>query len=322
MAEAVRLKDATTLIATSIFERQNEPQALDLAKAFRRRYAVARRWRLLRVGTGFLIGTVGALLALLEPSTEEYVSAIAAAWIVFGRTVLDWYEQRQRCCGALAQELFDTQIFELPWNSSAVGSRPAPEDVRNWTRGQSDEGLHDWYADTGPAQHPVDVLLSQRSAITWARQDHTTYAHLLRWAVGATFIATLVTGMALGLSLGEYLLRLGVPVLPACLDVLDIAKANAQVARTKSRLERQADVLLARARTTETPPTIAECRELQDGIYATRLLPGVPNWIYAITHGNRQQNMEDIVGHQALALPAALRRDTPSSASSSGIAET
>lgn len=247
------------------------------------------------------------VLALLEPSTAEYVSAIAAAWVVLGRAVFDGYEQGQRRCGALAQELFDTDVFKLPWNPSAVGSQPAPEDVRNWGRGQSEEGLRDWYADARPARHPVDVLLCQRSIITWARQDHTTYAHLLRWAAGIAFIGTLVVGVVLDLSLGEYLLRLGVPVLPACLDVLDIAKANAQVATTKERLEQQADALLTRARTAVTPPTIMECRELQDGIYGTRLLPGVPSWMYAITRRTRELNMTDTVGRQVRDLPAALR---------------
>jgi hypothetical protein len=308
------------LTATSIFERQNEPEALGLARAFRRRYSVARRWRLLRVGVGLLIGTVGVLLALLEPSTEEYVSAIAAAWLVFGRTVLDGYEERQRRCGALAQELFDTRVFDLPWNPSALGARPAPEDVRNWGRREADEGLRDWYADTYPARHPVGVLLCQRSIIAWARQDHATYSHLLRWSAGIAFAATVVLGLVLGLSLGEYLLRLGVPVLPSCLDVLDIAKANARVASAKKRLERRANVMLERACTSGTPPMIAECRELQDGIYATRLLPGVPSWMYAITRGERQQNMEDAVGHQALALPASLRYDAASSPGSPSIA--
>jgi hypothetical protein len=305
------------LTETSIFERQDEPEALGLARAFRRRYAVARRWRLLRVGIGLLVGTVGVLLALLVPSTEEYVSAIAAAWLVFARTVLDGYEERERRCGTLAQELFDTQVFELPWNTSAVDARPAPEDVRNWGRGENDEGLRHWYPDTRPARYPVDVLLCQRSIITWARQDHVTYAELLRWAAGLAFIATIVLGVVLGLSLGEYLFRLGVPVLPACLDVLDIAKANAWVAISKARLEQRADLLLEGAHTSGTPPTIAECRELQDGIYATRLLPGVPSWMYAVTRGERQQNMEDVVRSQVATLPAMLRRDGASSAGSS-----
>lgn len=154
----------------------------------------------------------------------------------------------------------------MPWNPSAVGARPAPEDVRIWGRGQSEEDLRDWYPDARPARHPVDVLLCQRSIITWARQDHTTYAHLLRWVVGVAYIGSLIIGLALDLSLGEYLLRLGVPVLPAGLDVLDIATANSQVAAAKRRRENQADALLTRARTNAVPPTTADCRELQDGV--------------------------------------------------------
>jgi hypothetical protein len=305
------------LTAASIFERQNETRALGLARAFRRRYAVARRWRLLRVGIGLLIGTVGVLVALLVPSTEEYVSAIAAAWLVFGRTVLDGYEERARRCGALAQELFDTRVFELPWNTSALGAPPAPEDVRNWGRGQDDEDIREWYPDTRPARYPVDVLLCQRSIVTWARQDHATYADLLRWGAGLAFVATIVLGVVLGLSLGEYLLRIGVPVLPACLDVLDIAKANARVAESKARLEQRADLMLEGARASGTPPMTGECRELQDGIHATRLLPGVPSWMYAVTRGERQQNMEDVVRNQIATLPATLRSENPSSAGSS-----
>jgi hypothetical protein len=313
VAQAVRLEDASALTETSIFERQNEAEALSVARAFRRRYEVARRWRLLRVGIGLAIGTVGVLLALVEPSTEQYVSAVAAAWLVFGRTVLDGYEDRQRRRGALAQELFDTRVFELPWNMSAVGSRPAPEDIRNWGRKRADDGLRDWYADARPARHPLDVLLCQRSIITWARQDHATYADLLRWTAGIAFAATIILGVVLGLSLGEYLLRLGVPALPACLDVLDIAKANALVASTKARLERRADLLLERACASGTLPTLAECRELQDGIFITRLMPGVPSWMYAITRKERQRNMEDTVARQVAQLPATLRLETSGS---------
>ena len=201
----------------------------------------------------------------------------------------------------------------FPGIRAPVGAQPAPEDVRNWGRGRDDEGLRDWYADARPARHPLDVLLCQRSIITWARQDHATYADLLRWTAGIAFVATIVLGVVLGLSLGEYLLRLGLPALPACLDVLDIAKGNARVASTKTRLEQRANFLLERACTTGTLPTVVECRELQDGIFATRLLPGVPSWMYEITRGERQLNMEDAVAQQVSQLPAGLRLESPGS---------
>jgi len=293
--------------ASTIFQRQNEPEALLFARAFRRRYTVARRWRLARLGVSTVLGTVGVVLALLEPSTGEYVSAAAAAWLLFGRVVLDIYEQRLRRDGAQAQELFDTHVLDLPWSSGTVGPRPIGEDVRNWARRQSDTDLRDWYADTQTAQHPVDALICQRSTITWARQDHANYAQFLRWAAGGIFFFTLVLGLALELTLSDYLLRLGLPMLPALLDIADIARANSQVAQSKTRLESQATSLLERAETTGTPPTVGDCRQLQDGIYTTRLLPGVPNWMYWFTRKDRQQNMESVARAQVQRLPTALR---------------
>lgn len=291
----------------SIFERQNTKEALLTARAFKRRYAIARRWRLLRVGTALVIGTAGVLLALIEPGTSEYVAAAAAVWLVFSRIVLTPNELRERRQGAVAQERFDTTVFDLPWSPSVVGPIPAPEDIRNWAHKQDDDGLRDWYSDARPAQHPVDVLLCQRSTVTWARQDHATYSRMLNWAVGAALAATLVLGVVLDLTLGEYLLRLGLPVLPAALDVLDIANGNAKIARAKRRLETGADELLVRARTNGTAPTVAECRDLQNGIFATRLLPGVLNGMYRRTRSKRQRNMDDTVRDQVQSLPAVLR---------------
>jgi hypothetical protein len=293
--------------ATTIFQRQNQDDALLYARAFRRRYAVARRFRLARLGVSIVLGTVGVLLALLEPSTGEYVSAVAAAWLLFGRAVLTGYEERLRRDGAQAQELFDTKVLDLPWSLGIVGARPIGEDVCNWARRQDDKNLRDWYANTGTAKPPVDALICQRSTITWARQDHAAYAQVLRWTAGVIFLLTIVLGLLLDLSLGEYLLRLGLPMLPAVLDILDIAQANSQVARAKVRLEGQATSLLEHASVTDTPPTVGECRQLQDGIYATRLLPGVPNWMYWFTRKVRQKNMEDTVLDQVRSLPAALR---------------
>lgn len=123
--------------ATTIFHRQNQDDALLYARAFRRRCAVARRWRLARLGVSVVLGTVGVVLALLEPSTGEYISAVAAAWLLFGRAVLNMHEQHLRRDGAQAQELFDIKVLDLPWSPGIVGARPIGEDVRTGPAGRT-----------------------------------------------------------------------------------------------------------------------------------------------------------------------------------------
>jgi hypothetical protein len=291
----------------SIAERQNQPTALRAARAFRRRYALARRWRALRLGVGLVLGTVGVLLALIEPSTSDYVAAFAAAWIVFSRTVLLAQERRAQDAGALAQEVFDVHVFDLPWNTAKAGPRPAPEDLCNWSEHQAETEVRDWYPDVRPAQHALDALLCQRASVTWARQDHGTYAEVLRWGVGVALVLTVALGLILGLELDEYLLRLGLPVLPAALDVLDIATANAALASSRGRLQLEADSLYERARDAGQPPSVHDCRGLQDEIYATRRVIGVPDWFYRLTRKRRQRNMQDVAREQVQRLPATLR---------------
>jgi hypothetical protein len=306
----------------SPYRRQNEPLALSAARAFRRRYTISGRWRSLRVTVGFVIGTLGVLAALIFPATADYISAAAAAWIVTSRALLQPAEHRERQRAASAQELFDTTVFSLPWIRSVTGVPPAVQDIRTWGRHQNEDGLRDWYPDTRPSQHPADVLLCQRWTITWARQDHALYARVLRAGVLAAFTVTLIIGVLLNLSLGAYLLRLGVPILPAGLDVLDMATGNAELAVDKAHLESEANDLLARCVDTKELPDLRACRDLQNGIYATRLKPGVPQWIYRLTRADREDDMNAAAQMEVEALPQALKNrdsdDAPSGKSPVG----
>ena len=78
----------------------------------------------------------------------------------------------------------------------------------------------------------------------------------------SAFAATVILGVALNLTLGEYLLRLGVPVLPAGLDVLDIAGGKLRALASK-KVQLEAEVKsdeLTRVQSTGEPPKARACR--------------------------------------------------------------
>jgi SMODS-associating 4TM effector domain len=262
---------------------------------------------MLRLGVGISLGTAGVILALLERSTSDYLATAAAGWIVLSRMVLLAQERIAQGDGALAQEVFDTEVFDLPWNVALAGPRPAPEDLRNWGERQTEDELRNWYADTAPAKHPIDALICQRATVTWARQDHATYAQILRVLAYAALALTVILGLVLGLSLGGYLLRLGIPILPAVLDISDVADDNAALGRSRGRIAYEANRLYEKACDTQNAPTIQECRTLQDEIYSSRRVMGVPSWFYRLTRSRRQRNMEEVTREQVDNLPASLR---------------
>jgi hypothetical protein len=294
-------------MGAAIRRRQNGTPALRAARAFRRRYGLARRWRMARFTGSAAIGIAGIVLALFGPdSSAEYIGAIGAAWLLGSRIVMRPNERRLQAEGALAQEVFDTEVFDLPWNRARAGRLPAVEDIRNWGRHQGVEGLHDWYPDTAGAHHPVDALICQRAIVTWARQDHQTYARLLRGVAAVIGVAIIVLALGLGLTLGEFLLRLGLPYLPLAFEMLDVADQNSRLAELKLRLEEDADALFAEA-VAGRSPTPEACRQLQDEIFVSRRGVGIPNWFYRVTRTERQENMEQVAAEMVAALPHSLK---------------
>jgi hypothetical protein len=71
----------------------------------------------------------GPILTLFLAGSGELVAAISAGWLVLGRTLLIWMEQRTTLEAARVQELYDTQLFHLPWNTALVGRPPSPDDI-------------------------------------------------------------------------------------------------------------------------------------------------------------------------------------------------
>lgn len=291
----------------SIPERQNEAGALRTARAFRRRYALAGRWRVLRVAVSLILGTAGVVLSAAVHETTDYVAAAAGLWILLSRTILSSQEQAEQDRGALAQEMFDTRVFDLPWSTLVCGSPPGPEDIRCWGERQSGDGLRDWYPDVAAVQRPVDVVICQRSSVTWARQDHATYARVLRVAVAAGFAATIIGGVAFDLTLGEYLLHLGLPVLPAAIDVLEMAGASSELSQRRGLIELRTNDLLEQASSHAALPTVGDVRLVQDAVFAARRLGRVPQWFYKLTRERRERNMRDAAQELIDGLPAALR---------------
>lgn len=208
------------------------------------------------------------------------------------------------------QEAFDTRLFGLQWNTPLAGRLPAPEDVDDDARGIDDATLRNWYpAAAGQLLRPLDVLLCQRSGVVWGRRTHTAYAALLLGLTITWWIAGVTIGVLDDLGLGEYLVGLFLPSLPAFLDAGELWRAHREQARTKGVVEEDIDGLFAAARADGRVPELARCREVQDRIYlARRSGPQVPKRFYQLRRDRDETAMQRAAAEIAGALPVGLHR--------------
>jgi hypothetical protein len=292
-----------------ITQRQDQPEHLQRLLAYSRYYQVAHRWRRARAFGTFVLAAAGPILALFIPATSELVAAISAGWLVLGRTVLGWLEQRSTLEAARVQELYDTNLFHLPWNAALVGRRPAPDDVAAAARHITDDTRYrNWYSiDLGDTPWPADVLLCQRQSAVWSRRDHRAYGTTVLLAGVAWFLVGLVVALARDLSLADYLIKIFLPSAPAFLDSLDLARLHWHHAAARQQVEHKIDDLWQAHTSRPGSLTVTDCREIQDSAYLLRRDgPRVPGIFYKLRRETSEASTK--------AGTVALRADGPGTA--------
>ena len=292
-----------------IRERQDQPEHLQRLLAYSHQYRIAQRWHRARAFGTFLLATVAPIISLLVPSTSDILAAVAAGWLVAGRTVLSWLEEHQTLLAVRVQELYDTRLFKLPWNTALAGREPAPEDVAAAAAHIRDDSQYrDWYSiDLGDTPWPGDVLLCQRMSMIWSRRDHRAYGTAILITGIAWFLLGLAIALARDLSLADYLIKIFLPSSPALLDCTELARSHWRHATRRENAEHDIQDIWDAHRDDPAGIDPGACRNIQDTAYLLRRhSPRVPDFIYKL----RQPATQAAISAGAAALRVGPDRET------------
>jgi len=279
-----------------IAERQNDDDAMELLCAATWHYRVATRWHLVRV-----IGTLGFALAapvitFWLPQAAAWVAALAALWVLAGRTFLGKAEDSEIHAGVTAQEQFDTEVFGLPWHEALAGRPLGHEDIidaSDHIKGEARARKNNWYADTARAPWPLNVVLCQRASAAWSRRTHQSYAQILTVSAWAWFIAGIFMGVTAHVTLAGYLIMLFLPSQPAFLDAMELVRSHRTAGVQRGQVEAQADALWEKGASNPSLVTVADCRALQDLNYRQRRqCPQVAEWYYRLRRARDESAMK------------------------------
>ncbi|MEU2801187.1 S-4TM family putative pore-forming effector [Streptomyces sp. NPDC007117] len=288
-----------------IAQHQNEPDLIQARAAARLAYGRAGRIRAVQTFGAIGLALLAPLLLLLWPDASDILAAIAVVWLLAARTALDAWHRRTRLQAVHYQELFDTTLFGLPWNTSLAGPRRlVRETIAARTRPLIPKD-HNWYENVPDVPWPLDALACQTQNLMWTRRNHRGYAHLLWTALTLTALTAALLATAENLTLEQSIIQLAVPLTPALLDLAELPRLHLEAARAQEQLEEAIDDLLAQ-RTAGRPVTTEDCREIQDGIFERRAhQPPVPTFVHtrlrAATSAAATARMRDL--HHELTQP-------------------
>lgn len=173
-----------------ILVRQNQPHFLKLLAAQRQIYNEEKRWFSVWLILSTLITLVGSgALALIQP-INAMITLIILLWVIGDIIALIYINKRGRDAARI-QELFDTELIDLPWNeylakkpeepiidaaASRYAAQASPEDKAR---------LPDWYSKKidGMPLHVARIACQQEN-VQWDEKQRREY---ITW-IGITLL--------------------------------------------------------------------------------------------------------------------------------------
>lgn len=287
--------DYTPPASATIDARQNAAEALRLLVAQRRLYSRAKRWQSSRWIGLVIISLAAPLVTIVWDEAAVWIGACAGLWLFLGRTFFAWRESVIMTKAAIVQEDFDFYVFDMP-RSIERADRPSFEDIALISGDESSllstarrEKLLDWYPVSAANPAALTVAIAQRA--------NAEYSHrLLRRTVAIWLILTVIWGIllvvvsaAIGLPLATFILGVGLPVLPAALDLSEYLHNISKAASDRRDL---ANTIEQKIRITE-PIEGFELLVWQERLFdLRRTTPQIPDWLYRITREQNERAMK------------------------------
>ncbi|MHA6795818.1 S-4TM family putative pore-forming effector [Pseudonocardia bannensis] len=286
--------------APPIFEAENTQDARRLVAAQARMYSDAKRLFYGRIVAVFALSVAAMATSAVWPDSRVLIGGGGGLLLFGGSFIIESIEKRQRLQAAATQELFDTRIFQIEWNSLYAARPPAIAIAKaaKCYRGGRDAN---WYEDTAGTHRPFDVLICQATNLGWGATMHRLWAWLL---VGMFAVAVAVLGAAwvvLRLPPDAALLTLFVPFLAPAKELANLIRSNFDASSTKESAERTLSEVWEKGMFENIVPDESKLRSIQDKILTLRQANAyVPDWLDSIFHKRNEAVMRASVADRVL----------------------
>lgn len=280
--------------------RQNLPEFIDRICASSRAYGIVKTIASWQSGLTLSSAIIGPLVGFAYPDYKAWGAFYAVIVLIIDVVFLEPIHTSFQTLGAKIQEMFDTDLMNIPWNTHKCNPRPDPEVLNGlanvFKKKEKTDRLVDWYPVTA-GDVPIEYgrLICQRSNMSWDAALRRYYGVFFVVLMVMMLVVAGAVALILNWDASHIAVSLVLPLLPAGLKLFrEFGKhresANASE-RTKSILEGIWERGLTE--TVSSADFLHESRRLQVEIYDRRKgSPTVPQAIYFWLRDQYQDNMK------------------------------
>ena len=280
------------------FPEQNKKEFIKLLKAQRYYYKVAKRWQMLRliisgiIPVLFIIAKLKLLNGFLDLS---WIVILSLIWIALS-FLFRIFEKRYIFLGASIQEIFDTEIFKLDKNKICFPIGPTLEEINNGAKKFKGniEKLKNWYPLEDSGNKFLNILLAQRTNITWDRRLKERYRNLLFGLIIFLLFIEIFIALCINLSFREAISILFLSSFPLYFLLAEYTYELHKQIKSNSMVDKQILDICENINNFSENKLKIKCRQVQDYIYERNRLKSIliPEWLYWL---RRKRDKKDIL---------------------------
>ena len=280
-----------------IIKIQNEKKYLSLLKAQRVAYSQAKLFQIFDL-ISVVIAVIFPIVVIYNYRLLNILSGVGVVWTII-YLIAEGFRKKKTIEGAKIQEQFDTELFDIEWNSILVGEKIKPDKIYDLgKKNKNESSLSNWYSTKIPQYLPknIKIILCQRINSSWELDLRNRFVWVLITLIVVYYGIFITILIIKNIGLFDVLLLLSPSISFSIYGIQHSIALKKQV-KSKNELLTNIDKIIDKYSKSKKIPTEKEIRQIQDVIYNQRTVPEkIPDWFYKKFRNYNENKTDKLIG--------------------------
>lgn len=291
-------------MSNNIIELENKQEHINQLKAARYLYTKAGHY-----STSYMIFcafipvgiSIGRLF--LSPDAQFALNVMMAYGLIalIAGFILESKIRKHRKLAAIIQQLFDSEVFELEWNSHLWGTKPSLENINDNMGNLPNKGFENWYDPLVNSFNKMKaILVCQRTNLVYDSKLRKRYISIIDYIAWSVFVLILIIGFYKNEGMQTAIVFIGVPLVPIIKWFFSTRRQNLEDIEACELLRSFVDNSLEELKKKDNVINEDTLCWIQDGIYRHRKTAfKIPDWLYSYMRNRQEKNTHTMVDQLA-----------------------
>lgn len=285
------------MVNNNIVELQNSQVHINQLKVAHHLYTKAGRYSILYIFfCAFLPVVISIGRMFLGPDAHFALNAMMAYGVValVAGFILESITSKHRNLAAKIQQLFDSEVFGLEWNSHLWGPKPSLENISENIGNLQDDNFLNWYDLQIDGLNRMEaVLICQRINLTYDSKLRKRFNYMVSTLATVVSLLILLVSFYRNEGIQTAIVFVGVPLVPIVKWFFSTMKRNLDDIESCESLKSFIDINLEKLKKNHRSINESVLYRIQDRIYIHRKTAfKIPDWLY-----NRMRNSQEEKTH-------------------------